>query len=60
MDQMLQALCGVSRLLAARDTPILLELHAGLVDLAMGASRAPACAHARMACAMTWQAFRPP
>jgi hypothetical protein len=36
MDQLLQALCGMSRLLAAQDAGLLLELHAGLVDLAMG------------------------
>lgn len=37
MDQLFQALCGLSHLLASRDVPLLLELHAGLVDLLMGA-----------------------
>jgi len=37
MDQLLQALCGMSRLLAVRDVGLLLDLHAGLVELAMGA-----------------------
>jgi hypothetical protein len=36
MDQLLQALASMSRLLAARDAALLLELHAGLLDLAMG------------------------
>jgi hypothetical protein len=38
MDQLLQVLRGVSRLLGAQDTALLLELHAGLVDLCMGQS----------------------
>ena len=36
MGQLLQALCALGRLLARWDEPLLLELHAGLVDLCMG------------------------